>query len=342
MKKIELIGTDFIKNINLISNILKGKVTLNGGCSYLIFSNNLGKGTITSIKVSKDISVIIFDVNFNEDLEFIYSSSEKEYIDFFFCLEGSVFHKVNKENSFEKIRYRQNALVSRLKSSKNVITFERNVPSKVSVISYSIVNGDSDKQVSHDSLRKMATKALQQINKAKDYRYLGRVCFRTSDYVKKMMSFSFDEASNILFVEAAILNTIASQIERYEKDNDSSFSDAPIKQYELDKIIAVEAFVHNNLAEKLSLENLARMSGLSLSKLQLGFNYLYNTTVNNYITQKRLDKSVEYLQQNKLNISEIVYSVGYSSRSYFSKIFKKRFGISPSTALQNSANQLRN
>ncbi|MDX1471934.1 MAG: AraC family transcriptional regulator, partial [Flavobacteriaceae bacterium] len=32
----------------------------------------------------------------------------------------------------------------------------------------------------------------------------------------------------------------------------------------------------------------------------------------------------------KYNISEVVYMIGYSSRSYFSKIFKNKYGISPS------------
>nr|WP_313790335.1 AraC family transcriptional regulator [Allomuricauda sp.] len=32
----------------------------------------------------------------------------------------------------------------------------------------------------------------------------------------------------------------------------------------------------------------------------------------------------------EMNISEVVYSIGFTSRSYFSKIFKERYGLSPS------------
>ena len=35
------------------------------------------------------------------------------------------------------------------------------------------------------------------------------------------------------------------------------------------------------------------------------------------------------LKNTDLNISQIVYSIGFSSRSYFSKIFKEKYGITP-------------
>ena len=338
MKKIKLTGTDLVKDIILISNELDGNVSLHGGCAFTNFDNDNGKGTITSIRVSDDISALIFDVVFNKNIEFSYSNQAKECIDLFFCLEGSVLHKIEQDNAYEKIQFRQNTLVRRLKSSNNTISFEPQVPLKMSFISYSV--GDSSKLDAQEyhNLREMASHALKKLDNIKDYRYLGRICFRTSNYVQEIMPFSFENASDILFKEAAILNTLASQLDRYDKDINSTYSDAPIKQYELDKILAIESFVKNNLAENLTINSLVSISGLGPSKLQLEFNYLFNTTVNNYITQKRLERAAELLPKNEMNISEIIYSVGFSSRSYFSKIFKERYGISPSVALKKSKN----
>jgi AraC-like DNA-binding protein len=206
----------------------------------------------------------------------------------------------------------------------------------MSFISYSIADAAEFGVQEYQNLREMAFNSLKKLDTIKDYRYLGRICFRTSSYVQEIMPFTFENASDILFKEAAILNTLASQLDRYEKDLTSEYSDAPIKQYELDKILAIEVFVQKNLAENLSINNLVSISGLGAATLQLGFTYLYNTTVNKYITQKRLEKAAELLPKNELNISEIVYHVGFSSRSYFSKIFKERYGISPSVALHQS------
>jgi AraC-like DNA-binding protein len=334
MKKIQLSGTDLVKDVIIISNELEGDLSLHGGCSYTKFSNDFGKGTITGIRVSDEISALIFDVVFNLNMEFEYSNDAKEFIDMFFCLEGSLMHKINAEKQFEKINFRQNTLIKRLKSTNNTISFLPHVTLKMSFISYSISDDTKSGIKEYQNLRQMASNALNTINTLKNYRYLGRICFRTSDYMQKIMSFSFENASDILFKEAAILNTLASQLERYDQDSKSEYADAPIKQYELDKILAIESFIKNNLTENLAIHNLECISGLGASKLQLGFNYLYDTTVNGYITKKRLEKASELIQDTELNISEIVYQIGFSSRSYFSKIFKSHFGMSPSEALK--------
>lgn len=336
MKRILLSGTDLNENFLIISKELQGELSSNGGCSYAKFSNEFCTGQITGVKVSDEISALIFDVIFNEEIEFEYSHQAKEFIDVFYCLEGSFKHKTDSAKEFERINFRQNSLVKRLKSSHNIISFVPHKSLKMSFISYSILDATESRIKGYYNLREMASNSLETINTSEDYRYLGRICFRTSNYVQQLMPFMMNKASDILFKEAAILNTLASQLDRYENDSTSKHANAPIKQYELDKIIAIGVFVQQNLSENLTINNLVRMSGLGPSKLQMGFNYLYDTSVNNYITEKRLEKAAELLQTNEMNISEIVYQIGFNSRSYFSKIFKRRYGISPSDVLTKS------
>lgn len=336
MKIIKLTGNELIKDLAVISHELKGDLTLNGGCSYITISNEFGSGTITGIRVSHEISALLFNINFNQNVSLVYSNKNKEFIDMFFCLQGSLHHKLNKERKFETINFRQNTIVNRLKSSNNTISFIPNTPLKMSFISYSPTVTEGSGVQEKYNLREMASNALHKISDTKDYRYLGRICFRTSNYMQKIMSFSFDNTSEILFKEAAILNTLASQLERYHSDINGEFASAPIKQYELDKILALEQFISNNLTENLSICKLESISGLGSIKLQKGFNYLFNKSVNVFIVEKRLEKAAQLLEQGNLNISEIVYSIGFTSRSYFSKIFKNRYGVSPSLALKNA------
>jgi AraC-like DNA-binding protein len=336
MKRIQLSGTDLNENFLIISNELKGELSSDGGCSYAKFSNEYCKGQITGVRVSDEISALIFDVVFSVEIEFEYSNQSKEIIDLFYCLEGSFKHKTDSDREFENINFRQNSLVKRLKSSQNTISFVPHKSLKMSFISYSILDASESRIKGYYNLREMASSSLETIATTEDFRYLGRICFRTSTYVRELMPFMLNNASDILFKEAAILNTLASQLDRYENDSNSKHANAPIKQYELDKIIAIGVFVQQNLSENLTINSLVRMSGLGPSKLQMGFNYLYETSVNNYITEKRLEKAAELLHTNEMNISEIVYQIGFNSRSYFSKIFKRRYGISPSDALTKS------
>ncbi|MGN1233095.1 MAG: helix-turn-helix domain-containing protein [Candidatus Cryptobacteroides sp.] len=48
------------------------------------------------------------------------------------------------------------------------------------------------------------------------------------------------------------------------------------------------------------------------------------------VNEMRLSKAKEILDGTEKDISEIVFLTGFNSHSYFSKCFRKRFGISPS------------
>ena len=49
-----------------------------------------------------------------------------------------------------------------------------------------------------------------------------------------------------------------------------------------------------------------------------------------FIREVRLRKAALYLRQNKLTVTEVMYMVGFTTPSYFSKCFKARFGVTPS------------
>ena len=79
----------------------------------------------------------------------------------------------------------------------------------------------------------------------------------------------------------------------------------------------------------LSVSQLSIDYGLSQAKLQDGFKFIYKRTVTEFIRHIRLEQSRNLMKTTDLNISQIVYSIGFTSRSYFSKIFKEKFGLSP-------------
>lgn len=55
-----------------------------------------------------------------------------------------------------------------------------------------------------------------------------------------------------------------------------------------------------------------------------------NMSVNDFIRSLRMKKAAQLLMEKELAIYEVAYAVGYSDRKYFSKEFKKQFGIAPS------------
>lgn len=89
-------------------------------------------------------------------------------------------------------------------------------------------------------------------------------------------------------------------------------------------------YIHENLDTELSVESIAKNANISKSAMYRRFQSCFGCTVSEYITEKRIEKATELLTKSNLSVEEISRVVGFSSGSYFSKIFKKKRGISPS------------
>ncbi len=81
--------------------------------------------------------------------------------------------------------------------------------------------------------------------------------------------------------------------------------------------------------ENFSVEQLAQKAGISRSMLHRKLVKLTGKSASEYITEERLNRANELLENNVATASEVAYRVGFNSPSYFNTVFKKRFGISP-------------
>ncbi len=96
------------------------------------------------------------------------------------------------------------------------------------------------------------------------------------------------------------------------------------------------AFISENYNENLSSEKLAQHLCVSLRKLQRITREELDTTPTNFIYMVKLNLAADYLKKHKGNISETAYEFGFSDPGYFSKLFKKHFGMSPAEFLANN------
>lgn len=79
----------------------------------------------------------------------------------------------------------------------------------------------------------------------------------------------------------------------------------------------------------LNVEKLSAGLGLSKSQANRKLRSLTAKSPNQFIQEMRLQKALVSIKLNAKTISEIAYESGFTSPTYFSRAFKKRFGISP-------------
>ena len=93
----------------------------------------------------------------------------------------------------------------------------------------------------------------------------------------------------------------------------------------------VNSFIENNISNPdLSINDFACGLGVSRSSLYLLMKRLYGCAPNSYLQQVRLEMAKNMLEAGHSNVSEIAYRCGFSDPKYFSRLFKKCMGMTPS------------
>jgi AraC-like DNA-binding protein len=106
------------------------------------------------------------------------------------------------------------------------------------------------------------------------------------------------------------------------------FQDAPLE-------VQLRQYVDANLAEELDVETLCHNFGMSKSSLYLLSRKALGMGVTDYIRERRLKRACELLMDTALPVSAVAERVGYSDMGYFTKVFKKQMGCTPSAYRKN-------
>jgi AraC-like DNA-binding protein len=98
-----------------------------------------------------------------------------------------------------------------------------------------------------------------------------------------------------------------------------------------------EKYLRHNLAKRVTLAGLAKKYSFSPSYLNMLFKREYNYGLIEYLIFLRLGKAASLLVASRWRINEISRRCGYEDQYYFSRLFKKTFGMSPRQYRQNFA-----
>ena len=92
----------------------------------------------------------------------------------------------------------------------------------------------------------------------------------------------------------------------------------------------IHRVVEENYTSPISLDELAYLSGRSLSSFKREFQDIYGAPPARWIREKRLSKAHEMLRSSSLSVADVTYSLGFENPTHFSRIFKQQYGYAPS------------
>lgn len=170
---------------------------------------------------------------------------------------------------------------------------------------YSFIQ-DSGKYRAHLSISAAIYQAIYQVLHIQESGELGRINLEAA--ANRLFFLTLKEVNQQLGQPAKLAGGMYT-------DSDNSFS-------------GIGIYINDHLAEKLTIEMIARKFNLSRSKLLESFKNTFGQPLHEYLVSRRIEKAKVLLQQGH-SLSHVCVAVGYPDKSNFVRAFRKSSGVTP-------------
>ncbi|MCW8980508.1 MULTISPECIES: AraC family transcriptional regulator [Altibacter] len=341
MNQITVKSLPLYEVIRDIAEALDTSYEENCGEYYVSIPDHCGTGTIRGINFHGGFGLIIYECTFHEDMEIHFIVSKIHPLKFLFCLSGGLLHRFEDESSYNEIDQYQSSIVASRSYNGHILQFKGNQKIKVSSLE---IDREKFQEKMDCELRNLDPKLKELFMDSKasnPFYYAGFYSLQIADLFRKIDTFENNDFIRRIFLEGKAYQILTYLVLQYHDDLKDAGKRSLLREHEINLIEKVAGKIDMNLSQPETIDSLAEEIGLNVNKLQEGFKYLYGSTVNNYIQKSRLGLAKHLLISTQLNISEIVEKIGLSSKSYFSKVFKEQYGITPSEFRQKNRNLIR-
>lgn len=329
MKVVKLNAKSTEGTIRQIQKQIGGTLRERYGEFVLKIDNKIAKGCIKFINFDWGVSLVEHNLIYFEDVLFVSDASKFNPIHFIYCSKGLMHHRFSSEEEFNVISEFHSAILTSKKSVEHHTLFPKGKHLEINYINIERKAFLKKRNNNVAQLNEKLHEVFKDTTNDQQFAYFSPIHLKMEDHVKALRYISTKGITRILQMEGEVYQLLSMHISRHDKYYKSDVVPNTLLKDELKIIKRYANKIMEDPSVNYSLEKLSKDSGLSQAKLQEGFKFLYLRTVTEYIRHVRLEAARDLMNNCDLNISQIVYTIGFTSRSYFSKIFKEKYAITP-------------
>lgn len=340
MKEINITAKNTKDSIKKIQSQIGGIISKRFGLYTLDIDNDIAKGCIRHITFDWGVNLIEYNIIFYEDVLLVSNTSKFNPLYFIYCSDGFLNHRFDYEKEFHKIDEFHSCILTAKQNIDHQILFPERAHLVINVLSIERKEFRKKRLNYVTELNSKLHEIFVDENYSNEYAFYGPIDLKMEDKVKRLRNISNKTISDALKIEGSIYQLLSMHINRHEKFQKGDLLPDSLLKKELQIIRRSSTKILKNPSTNYTLDKISRDTGLSQAKLQEGYKFLFGRTVTEYIRHVRLETSRELMETTDLNISQIVYSIGFTSRSYFSKIFKEKYGMTPMELKKQMVNKV--
>lgn len=114
--------------------------------------------------------------------------------------------------------------------------------------------------------------------------------------------------------------------ELFKRENPTTHA---LNQIDVQKIYKVRDTILNDITVPPVMKDLASEIGMSESKFKRLFKQIFGDSLFSYYQKFRMKEAARLLKENKMTVSEVGFTMGFSNLSHFAKVFEEHIGSKP-------------
>lgn len=315
--------------IENLSKQFKAPLKKDGGELTIDLPEKLGQGFIRGTSFSSGVGIIEYNVTFYKDVKIHFTINQTHPLKFIFCSEGRVNHTFEENEETHTIDTYQNVIVSSSGHNGHILYFKANQTSHVFSLEIIRAEFNKRKNFGYKDLDPQLVQLFKDDVARELFFYQGNYSIQAADIVEAIAKKEHTGFLRFIYLEGKVYEMLTKQISQFIDDQQNGNMSTLLRRSDVEKVKRAIEVINEDLNRNYSVDELAKEVGTNVNKLQEGFKYMLNLTVNKYVQQVKLEAAKKMLSDSNHNISQIVSQIGLNNRSYFSKIFKEKYGVSP-------------
>jgi AraC-like DNA-binding protein len=278
-------------------------------------------------KIDNDILINTFS-NLDKESHNILFSTDINFIQFHFCLEGKMTFSFN--NGSYKFDLNENNSIILFNPSTNLpidAVLEKKTKYLSLLITIKKFHGLFSELTDNISF-------LSQENSGKKYYKENVITPQISTVLNQIMNEKLSENVKNLYLKGKIFELLGMY---FNESNDMNIEQCPFLADEKNvvKIKMAKEIIIKRMTNPPSLKELSSEVDISLKNLKEGFKEIYGYTVYGFLLEYKMNIASKMLSTKNYNVNEVADQIGYSTSSHFINAFKNRFGTTPNKYLKS-------
>jgi len=318
---IEFVTTPQFNFLHTFADALKVPVVDN----QLQIPDNYGKGFVRRVDIYPDFRLLIHRYKLNQELilKRIGSKDPASIISvMFYNNEEPVSLVANNQEQLNFSRFNDKAIQIASNNLDSLITFPAH-----SEIYYTVIGITPTRLKSILGICEQNSLMDAIVNPKESFLFYESMGTETQIALKQIAATQTENALSGFYYR---LKAETMLYDVFSKLNNRQFEKhSTIHKTDVEKLFFIKESILRNIAQPPSLPALAKLSGLSETKMKDLFRQVFGNSIYNYYQTARMEEAAYLLKHKRYSVSEAGYQLGFSNLSHFTRLFERHHQQKP-------------